>query len=53
VKNNVMAFTDQDTGSGAAKTVGGAGNEDTGHRIILPPTACWYRSAAPCKTSVK
>src|SRR5258708_36376131 len=32
-----MAFTDEDTGGGAAESVGGAGDEDTGHGRILPP----------------
>ena len=46
VEDNVMAFTDEDTGGGAAESVGGAGDEDTGHGIILPPVVCWHRSAA-------
>jgi hypothetical protein len=41
-----MAVTDEGTGGGAAESVGGAGDEDTGHGIILPPVACWHRSAA-------
>jgi hypothetical protein len=41
-----MAFTDEGTGGGAAESVGGAGDEDTGHGIILPPVVCWHRSAA-------
>jgi hypothetical protein len=31
VQDNVMAFTHEDTGGGAAESVGGAGDEDTGH----------------------
>jgi hypothetical protein len=31
VEDNVMAFTDEDAGGGAAESVGGAGDEDTGH----------------------
>ena len=31
VQDNVMAFTDEDTGGGAAESVGGAGDKDTGH----------------------
>jgi len=31
-----MAFTYQGSGGGAAEPVGGAGDEDTGHGIILP-----------------
>ena len=49
VQDDVMTFTDEGTGSGAAKTFGGAGDEDTGHKIILPSAACWYRPAAPGK----
>jgi hypothetical protein len=30
-----MAFTHEVTGGGAAEAVGGAGNEDTGHGIIV------------------
>ena len=41
-----MAFTDEDTGGGAAESVGGAGDEDAGHVMILPPTGCRY-SASP------
>ena len=41
VEDNVMAFTDEDTGGGAAESVGGAGDEDTGHgwlgRLELGP----------------
>jgi hypothetical protein len=44
VEDNVMAFTDEDTGGGAAESVGGAGDEDAGHGMILPPVMCWYRS---------
>jgi hypothetical protein len=40
-----MAFTEEDTGGGAAESVRGAGDEDTGHGIILSLEACWYRSA--------
>jgi hypothetical protein len=36
VENNVMAFTYQGSGGGAAEPVGGAGDEDTGHGIIPP-----------------
>src|SRR6266702_1137735 len=46
VEDNVMAFTGEGTGGGAAESVGGAGDEDTGHGIILPPVVCWHRSAA-------
>jgi hypothetical protein len=45
VEDNVMAFSDEGTGGGAAESVGGAGDEDTGHGIILPPVVCWHRSA--------
>src|ERR1700729_2657543 len=31
VEDNVVAFTDEDTGGGAAESVAGAGDEDTGH----------------------
>jgi hypothetical protein len=31
VQDNVMAFTDEGTGGGAAESVGGAGDEDAGH----------------------
>jgi hypothetical protein len=31
VEDDVMAFTDQGIGGGAAESVGGAGDEDTGH----------------------
>jgi hypothetical protein len=31
VQDNVMAFTDEGTGGGAAEPVGGAGDEDAGH----------------------
>jgi hypothetical protein len=31
VQDNVMAFTHEDTGGGAAESVGGAGDEDAGH----------------------
>jgi hypothetical protein len=37
VQDSVMAFTHQGTGGGAAEPVGGAGDEDTGHGMILPP----------------
>jgi hypothetical protein len=47
VQDDVVAFTDKGTGGGAAESVGGAGDEDAGHGIILPPEVCWYRSAAP------
>ena len=40
VEDNVMAFTDEGTGGGAAESVGGAGDEDTGHGIILPSVVC-------------
>ena len=49
VEDNVMAFTDEDTGGGAADPSAepvmkyGAG-------IILPPAACWCPQAAPCKS---
>ena len=53
VQDNVMACTHEDTGGGAAEPVGRAGDEvgragdeDTGLGMILPPMACWYRSAA-------
>ena len=39
VEDNVMAFTHEGTGGGAAESVGGAGDEDTGHGIILPSVA--------------
>jgi hypothetical protein len=39
VQDNVMALTDEGTGGGAAESVGGAGDEDTGHGIILPSVA--------------
>ena len=45
VQDSVMAFTDEDTGGGAAEPVGRAGDEDAGHGMILPPMAGWYRSA--------
>src|SRR6185369_6486504 len=45
VEDNVMAFTDEDTGGGTAESVGGAGDEDTGHGMILPPVVCWRWSA--------
>jgi hypothetical protein len=35
-----MAFTNEDSGGGAAESVGGAGDEDTGHGIILPSVVC-------------
>jgi hypothetical protein len=35
-----MAFTHEDTGGGAAESVGGAGDEDTGHGRILPSVVC-------------
>ena len=44
VQDNVMAVTHEGTGGGAAESVGGAGDEDTGHGMILPLVACWYRS---------
>jgi hypothetical protein len=37
VQDHVMAVLQEDTGGGAAEPVGGAGDEDTGHGIILPP----------------
>jgi hypothetical protein len=37
VQDNVMALTHEGTGGGAAESVGGAGDEDTGHGITLPP----------------
>jgi len=40
VQDDVMAVTDEDTGGGAAGSVGGAGDEDAGHGIILPPVVC-------------
>ncbi len=54
VEDNVMAFPDEDTGGGAAESVGGAGDEDTGHGIILPsvvvliviPISRWRRPPA-------
>jgi len=47
VQDDVLAFTDEGTGGGAAESVGGAGDEDTGHGMILPPVVvCWHRSAA-------
>ena len=39
VEDNVMAFTDEDTGGASAESVGGAGDEDTGHGVILPSVA--------------
>jgi hypothetical protein len=44
VQDDVMAFTDEGTGGGAAESVGGAGDEDTGHGMILPLVVCRYRS---------
>ena len=44
VEDNVMAVTDEGTGGGAAESVGGAGDEDAGHEMILPPVVCWCRS---------
>jgi hypothetical protein len=42
VQDNVMAVTHEGTGGGAAESVGGAGDEDAGHGIILPPVVvCW------------
>jgi hypothetical protein len=35
-----MAFTNEDSGGGAAESVGGAGDEDTGHGTILPSVVC-------------
>jgi hypothetical protein len=32
-----MAVTHEGTGGGAAESVGGAGDEDAGHEMILPP----------------
>ena len=48
-----MAVTHEDPGGEAAESVGGAGNEDAGHGIILPPMVCWRRSdaQAPASTS--
>jgi hypothetical protein len=47
VQDNVMALTHEGTGGGAAESVGGAGDEDAGHEMILPPVVvCWHRSAA-------
>ena len=46
VQDHVMAITHEDTGGGATEPVGGAGDEDTGHGIILPPVVRWHRSAA-------
>jgi hypothetical protein len=40
VQDNLMAFTDEDTGGATAESVGGAGDEDTGHGIILPSVVC-------------
>jgi hypothetical protein len=40
VQDNVMAFTDEDTGGGAAESVGGASDEDTGHGTTLPSVVC-------------
>jgi hypothetical protein len=40
VQDNVMAFTYQDTGGGAAKPVGGAGDEDTAMGSFVR-LACW------------
>ncbi len=40
VEDNVMAFTEEDTGGGAAESVRGAGDEDAGHGIILSPEVC-------------
>jgi len=47
VEDNVMALTDEGTGGGPAESVGGAGDEDSGHGIILPPVVYWHQSAAP------
>jgi len=44
VQDNVMTFTYEGTGGGAAESVGGAGDEDAGHGMILPPVVCWYQS---------
>jgi hypothetical protein len=41
VQDNVMAVTHEGTGGGAGESVGGAGDEDTGHEMILPPVVCW------------
>jgi hypothetical protein len=42
-----VAVTDEGTGGGAAESVGGAGDEDAGHEMILPPVVvCWHRSSA-------
>jgi hypothetical protein len=40
VEDNVVAFTHKGTCRGAAKSVGRAGDEDSGHGIILPSVAC-------------
>jgi hypothetical protein len=37
VQDNVMAFSHEGTGGGAAESVSGTGDEDAGHGIILPP----------------
>jgi hypothetical protein len=37
VEDDVMAVTDEGAGGGAAESVGGAGDEDTGHGMILSP----------------
>jgi hypothetical protein len=37
VQDHLMAFTHEDPGGGAAEPVGGAGDENTGHGIIVPP----------------
>jgi hypothetical protein len=37
VEDNLMSFTHENTGGGTAESVGGAGDEDTGHGIIVPP----------------
>ena len=36
-----MTFTHEDTLGGAAEPVGGAGDEEIGHQIIVPPVECW------------
>ena len=42
VEDNLMALTYKDPGGEVAESVGGAGDEDTRHGIILPHMACWY-----------
>ena len=40
VQDNVMTVIHEDAGGGATEPVGGAGDEDPEHGIILPPMVC-------------